>query len=122
MKKLFYILFLVFFLAACTEKTTSTLQNKNGLRYELNSEEPFTGIYLIYHNEQGDNKNKYEETHFKAGKRYGLRTKWYDNGQKKSEANYKDGQLDGIKTTWYRTGKKKSMRNFSEGLQIPLKL
>lgn len=118
MKKLFYILFLVFFLSACTEKITSTLQKKNGLSYELNSEEPFTGIYLVYRNEQGDdNKNKYEETHFKGGKRHGLRTKWYDNGQKKSEANYKGGQLDGIKTTWFRNGKKKSIKDFSEGLQ-----
>ena len=63
-------------------------QNRNGLVYLPNQEEPFTGKNLCKY----ENGQKKVEGKLKDGKEDGKWTEWYENGQKKIEENYKDGR------------------------------
>ena len=72
------------------EETACTVQDRNGLIYLPNQEEPFTGKNLCK----------------------------YENGQKKIEGNYKDGKKDGKWTEWYENGQIKSERNYKDGVQV----
>ena len=64
-------------------------QNRNGLVYLPNQEEPFTGKNLCKY----ENGQIREQGNYKDGKQDGKWTAWYENGQKLSERNYKDGVL-----------------------------
>ena len=66
-------------------------QNRNGLVYLPNQQEPFTGNNLCKY----ENGQKKSEGKFKDGKKEGKWTEWYGNGQIWSEGNYKDGKKDG---------------------------
>ena len=116
MKKLLLLLFLIP-LISCTEdwtgeKEVTFLQDRNGIKYEVNSEVGFTGKYVEYYK----NGQKHIEEHLKLGKRNGLMTKWHENGQKKSEINSKNGEIvDGLVTEWHDNGQKMSERNFKNG-------
>jgi len=64
MKNIFYIVCLVLFLVSSIDaREVSQLVERNGLMYEPNKEEPYTGRYVTY----------------------------YENGQKKGEGNVKEG-------------------------------
>ena len=66
-------------------------QERNGLVYLPNQEEPFTGKNLCKY----DNGQKKVEGRIKDGKKEGKWTWWHENGQIESEINYKDGvQVD----------------------------
>jgi len=115
MKKLLLLLFLIP-LISCTEDWTGEkeniyLQDRNGIKYEVNSEVGFTGKYVEYF----ENGQKHIEEHLKLGKRNGLMTKWYENGQKEFKANYKNGKSDGLMTKWYENGQKESEINSKNG-------
>ncbi|MEO1879936.1 MAG: hypothetical protein ABGX40_08180, partial [Methylococcales bacterium] len=64
------------------------LQDRNGIKYEVNSEVGYTGKYVKYFIGQ-----KTGEGNYKDGKQEGLRTFWDENGQKWRETNYKDGKV-----------------------------
>jgi len=49
---------------------------------------------------------KYRETHYKDDKEHGRETTWFDNGQKRFEVNYENGQLQGWFLEWDLDGKK----------------
>ena len=90
MKNTILILISLLFLTGCMEeKEVSSLQDRGGIKYEINQEEPFTGKYVKYY----DNGQKKVEKHYKDGKLDGLWTHWYENGQKRSVDNYKDGEF-----------------------------
>jgi antitoxin component YwqK of YwqJK toxin-antitoxin module len=89
MKKFVYIVLSLVLLTGCTgekevteeqnvkeEQVVTSLQDRNGLMYELNTEVGFTGVFV----------------------------EKYDNGQKKTENHYKDGKLDGFSTEWRENG------------------
>ena len=104
MKKLI-LLFAALLVAGCGEKAASdsaikeaieeavdfeALEYRNGLRYQVNESEPYSGwskrMYFL--SEQIESL-----AHFKDGKLDGLATHWYKNGQKWLERTYKDGEL-----------------------------
>jgi len=89
-----------------------SLEERDGLMFEPNSEKPFTGKYVIYWND-GDEQKK-EAINYKNGVLDGLYTKWYENGQKSLEANFKNGKLDGLETIWYENGQKKYELNWKD--------
>lgn len=124
---------------SCTEKTITEdkLQERNGVYYEVNEKNPFSGIAIEKHSDgQIEEEKKYKngklvsalgwdkygqkefEGNYRDGKPYGLHTWWYENGQKKSEGNYQNGKLDGIVIGWYENGKKKREANFKDGENI----
>ena len=77
----------------------SKLVRRDGLRYEGDSETPFTGVGVEKH----ENGQKSAEAIFKDGKREGLHTAWYENGKKSYERTYKDGKLVS-ETLWDEEG------------------
>ena len=114
-----FIIFLSLILSACSEQASvSTLENRNGLKYEINSSTPFTGKYITYFK----NGQKFSESNFTAGKENGHVTWWYENGQRKLEENYKFGKKTGLRTEWYENGRKLSEQNYKydkrDGLMV----
>ncbi|MFP6883918.1 MAG: hypothetical protein VCA40_05770 [Roseibacillus sp.] len=102
MKRLL-LLFAALLVAGCGEKAASDsaikeaieeavelrlLQDRNGLRYQVNESEPYSGwAKWMYVSGQ-----VWAPAQFKDGKRDGLATEWYKNGQKQTETTYKDGE------------------------------
>jgi major membrane immunogen (membrane-anchored lipoprotein) len=120
--KLIHVVFIVCLtqlLTSCTDTNKAlSLENRNGLKYEINSLTPFTGKYITYYN----NGQKQTESNFTEGKENGLVTSWYENGQKTLEENYKFGKKTGLRTEWHEKGRKQSEQNFNhdkrDGLTI----
>ena len=99
------IILLLFLLIGCSKESVelSKLQDRGGLYYKINSEEPYSGTsFELY-----DNGQKKSEGTYKDGKEDGLWTGWYDNGQKEIEGTFKDGKPDGLSTLWYENGQKR---------------
>ena len=88
---------------------------RGGLRYEINSETPFTGVVVVSKYENGQ---KAQETTYKDGKLEGLVTKWHENGQKEEETTYKDGKIEGLSTAWYDNGQKRSEYTYKDGIFV----
>lgn len=106
-------------LTSCSDTNeVLSLENRNGLKYEVNSLTPFTGKYITYFN----NGQKKSESNFTSGKENGLVTWWYKNGLKELEENYKFGKKIGLRTEWHENGRKQSEQNFKhdkrDGLTI----
>ena len=87
------------------------LQDRQGIGYEVNSTEPFTGTVISRY----ENGQKKSEGNFVAGKPEGIDSRWYEGGQKKLQARWAAGQLEGIATKWNENGQKKSEANYVSG-------
>ena len=113
MKIILTILALSVAMTACSpaEVDFDTLQDRNGVKYEPNSEAGFTGRAVSFY----ENGQKKQEWNYKDGELDGLQTTWYENGQKDTEWNFKDGEQDGLTTKWYENGQKKAELNWKNG-------
>ncbi len=109
MKKLILLITILAFNIGCSEKTVDNLQQRDGIAYEVNTDNPFTGKLLRKYKDG----QKQFESNFNDGKEHGLRTEWRKNGQKKSEINYKDGKRYGLSTWWHKNGQKWSKTNYN---------
>ncbi len=98
------------------KKEVTYLQERNGIKYEVNSEVGFTGKF-----DQGN-----EKITFKNGKKEGLHTKYMGGNYeyKKSEVNWKDGNKVGLEThwEWWGSGYRwiRSVRNYKDGKKVGL--
>ena len=101
MKKL-SVLLCIFLLSACapSEVPSDKLLERNGIKYEINSQIPFTGVSTTYH-ENG--QLKYKVT-YKNGELNGLRERYYENGQLRWKNNTKDGMRSGLSEFYYING------------------
>lgn len=137
MKKTFTFILAIFFLmfaVGCSKKTTNEIQERNGLIYQPNEEEPFTGTYKINYSDGASEEINYsdgkldglkiiwsasgqklEEINYNDGEKNGLATTWLNNGQKITEDNYNNGKLDGKSTEWFNTGEMKAQAIFKDG-------
>ena len=88
MKRITLILILFLFLTGC-EKEVSSLQDRNGIKYEINNEVGFTGR-LVEKDEDGQKK---AEGNYKDGKREGLLIEWDENGEIQSALTYISGEI-----------------------------
>ncbi|MEI6706009.1 MAG: MJ0042-type zinc finger domain-containing protein [Methylococcales bacterium] len=95
------------------EVVTTIIEERNGIIYIPNSDEPFTGKYQEFYS----NGQKKREASYKDGKLDGLITGWFENGQKELEGNYKDGKQDGLATGWHDNGQKQVEENHKDGKQ-----
>ena len=77
----------------------SKLVRRDGLRYEGDSETPFTGVEVEKH----ESGQKLSETTYKDGKREGPFNAWHENGQKAYEGMWKDGE-EVSSTYWNKEG------------------
>ena len=92
---------------------SSKLQDRNGIMYLANEENPFTGRAESFY----ENGQEELESNYKDGKSDGIWTGWYENGHKKGEAKFKDGKADGLRTFWYENGQIESEVNLKDGKQ-----
>ena len=101
MKKL-PILLCIFLLSACapSEVPSDKLVERNGIKYEINSQIPFTGVSTEYHeNGQLDLKITYKD-----GVKDGLTENYHGNGQLYYKTIYKDGVKDGLSEGYHENG------------------
>lgn len=87
------------------------LQDRNGIKYEVNSEVAYTGKHVEWY----PDGQKSREGNYKDGKKEGLQPEWHENGQKQSEGNYKGGKEVGLHTWWHEDGQKKFEGNYKDG-------
>jgi TonB family protein len=116
-----YLVFLLSFLvltpcsqAEVLEVPAEKLLERNGLKYQVNTDKPFTGIAVSFH-ESGQWEFK---ANFKDGKQDGLFEAFYENGQLKMRGNSKDGKGDGLVEAFYENGQLQLRRNFKDGKQV----
>ncbi len=93
------------------------LQDRNGIKYEINSKTPFTGkiISKIPGEDYISSLKETQESYYENGKKDGIQTRWYRNGQKQTEINYKNGELDGLYVSWYENGRRRYEEYYRNG-------
>ena len=98
MKKL-PVLLCIFLLSACapSEVPSDKILERNGIKYEINSQIPFTGVVTEY----WENGQLMFKTTFKDGELNGIFVEYYENGQLQFKDTYKDGELNGP-SEWYQ--------------------
>lgn len=90
------LLVLILILSSCTKKIeNSKTQERAGLLYEINSNEPFTGRVLY------DNDGY---TSYKNGLKHGPSIIFYANGQKMEEVDWGNGYPEGTVKFWDSDG------------------
>ena len=89
-------------LTACTltDVPVTELVDRQGLKYRVNSETPFTGSSVDYY----DNGQVEFKINYKDGKQDGLLESYYKNGQLESKVSYKDGRQDGLSESYDEHG------------------
>ena len=88
------------------------LVERNGVWFEVNSEEPFTGVAESFYG-NGQLQNKIE---MKAGLQDGLFELYYPNGQLHQKVNMKAGLQDGLFEEYYEDGEVKQKSIFKAGV------
>ena len=132
------IVSLLFLLIGCS-KDLDTLEKRGDIYYEINSEEPFSGL-IINKYESGQ---KHTKGYLTNGREDGYWTWWYEGspknhirlyldnildnlpylfydswenyGQKRKVVDYLDGTKDGLSTEWYENGQKKEEGTYKDG-------
>ena len=89
MKKLLPILFVLIITSCSKEIPLHQLVERNGVSYQVNQENPFTGLTLSYH----------------------------PNGQLESRVKYKNGLKDGLTETFNQNGQILESINFKENIE-----
>jgi len=114
MKKL-SVLLCVFLLTACapSEVPSDKLVERNWIKYEINSQTPFTGASIEYY----ENGQLSEKGYFKDGKPHGLAEVYHENGQLMGKVNYKDGEQHGLFESYHENGQLEAKVNFKDGEQ-----
>ena len=132
------IISLLFLLIGCSTEL-DTLEKRGDIYYEINSEEPFSGL-IINKYESGQ---KHTKGYLTNGREDGYWTWWYEGspknhirlyldnildnlpylfydswenyGQKRKVVDYLDGTKDGLSTEWYENGQKKEEGTYKDG-------
>ncbi len=139
-RKLALILIIILNSLSCSETKKEDSQNltvKNGILYNVKSNEPFTGVDRLY----DENGQLWMADNYKDGKREGVskfyyengqlesivfyrndkregKGKFYDeNGQLESEDNYKNGKKEGLAKLYYENGQLMIEENYKNGKQ-----
>lgn len=100
------VIILSMIVVSCEKKVShDKLVERNGITYEVNSQEPFSGSSVEYHN---DGKTMLKSIHFKDGLKDGVSNEWHENGQMKMELIFKTGQASGTSYSWYKNSQVRS--------------
>ena len=108
-----YILLGLVLLVSCApnEVPSKNVVERDGIKYEVNSQTPFTGISVSTYK---DGTIERKQT-FKDGKEDGLHELYYENGQLEYKRNYKDGKKDGLDEWYYENGQLEYKGNYKDG-------
>jgi|AntAceMinimDraft_14_1070370.scaffolds.fasta_scaffold10487_4 antitoxin component YwqK of YwqJK toxin-antitoxin module len=92
------------FAVGCGEKVVDydKIVERDGVFYEVNSEEPFTGRAVAWY----ENGQKEGESVFLNGRPHGKSTGWYENGQKEVEKEARHGKRIGKTKRWKENGER----------------
>ncbi|MFA0566839.1 toxin-antitoxin system YwqK family antitoxin [Vibrio gallaecicus] len=93
-------------------RIVAELQDRNELKYEINTDEPFSGVLLVTY-PSGQNKIREE---YKDGLWHGKVEKWYENGQREQIYTYINGVENGLFERWDVTGNKWSSFTYERGV------
>ncbi|SVD13294.1 uncharacterized protein METZ01_LOCUS366148 [marine metagenome] len=128
MKKLLTILCLVLLVSCSNEPPPEVffyeLDERQGIKYEVNSNTPFTGSSVDYYEnglrvENGKVQVNYTglryRYNYKDGKQDGLSEDFHENGQLDRRDNYKDGKQDGLSEDFRENGQLYSRKNYKDG-------
>jgi antitoxin component YwqK of YwqJK toxin-antitoxin module len=109
------IILSLFLLVSCSPKEipVNNLVNRQGIFYEINSQTPFTGITLKYH----ENGQVWFRKTYKDGRLHGLYEAYFENGQLRGIRNYKNGRFHGLYEDYYENGQPARTTNFIGGLE-----
>ena len=116
MKKLILIAGILIAAVSCsTNKQVNfeQLQDRGGLFYLANDQEPFTGDVVSY--QAG---KPVMEGHMKNGLRDGLWVFYYTSGQKQAEGYYKDGLKEGTWNYWLENGEQDVTEMYKMGNKL----
>lgn len=83
------------------EVSHDKLVERNGFTYQVDSDEPFTGRSVRFH-ENGKLKNK---TDYEDGKKDGLSEWYWENGNLGQRGNLKNGKKEGLLEMFNQNGK-----------------
>jgi antitoxin component YwqK of YwqJK toxin-antitoxin module len=89
----------------------SRLVARNDTFYEINSDTPFTGVSLTYH----ENGQVNDRVTFKDGKQNGLFEGYYENGQLAVTVNLKNDKDDGLLESYREDGTLDFRMNYKDG-------
>jgi len=96
----------------CTKEVgEDELVERNGLMYEKNSDDPFSGKSIAYFG----NGQKYISVTYTEGKADGLVEEWYENGQIQSRWNIKNGKEQGAYKEWHDNGQIEETVEYRDG-------
>ena len=111
MKKIIIFFALIIIISCSKEIPYSQSVERNGLKYEVNSEEPFSGTII--------SNSVYSDLNFKMsyknGVLNGVSEGYYSNGQIKYKENYLNGKPDGVQEAYYESGQIKSKSTIRNG-------
>ena len=127
------LLFVLFFLSCSTSEKGVNIEHtntRNGLRYEVNSDKPYSGIvYKLQDNEGGklgeaiqkiadkDYKPGYQFYYtYEDGKMNGRFKEFYSSGQLKVEGLYSDTVKTGLWKTFYANGQLRREASFKNNV------
>ena len=79
------------------------------MTYEINSDKPFSGISVNYH----DNGLLDFRRNYKNGQFHGLAEYYYKNGQLEQKLDWQNGKLHGISERYYENGELHYKMNYN---------
>jgi antitoxin component YwqK of YwqJK toxin-antitoxin module len=128
--RIFLIVACLLFLANCADRVVeSSLVERLGVTYKINSQLPFTGVVPNYHN---NGQLKYTKPYI-DGKLQGLVQTYFqikddtregaiERGPLKSQVNFVAGKKDGFAQYYRENGQLESKKHFTSGLQDGVQL
>ncbi len=106
------IIFISIFLFSCTKEVDfDSLVERNGIKYEVNSDEGYTGNSVGFH----ENGQKAVQCSFIDGELNGNYSEWYENGQLKLNVTYRNGSVVDMKSEFWMNGNKKATAEYANG-------
>jgi len=112
MNKILVILSFVL-LASCSPKEvpSKNLVERDGIKYEVNSQTPFTGSSVSFH----ENGRLSWKGNYKRGKQDGLYESYHENGRLMMRGNLKIGKQDGLREYYHENGQLKFKNCYKNG-------
>ncbi len=111
MKRITSIICLLILFSCSKEISEPKLEERDGIKYEVNSTATFTGSSVNYYSD-GQLKGK---INYKDGKKDGLHESFYTVGKLRFKKNYKDGKLHGLSEEYHFNGQLHYRGNFKDG-------
>ena len=114
MRKLLMLILLIP-MASCSQRQVDMdkLAERNGVMYEVNQQEPFTGKAIL----KLPNGQKLIEGNYSKGLKHGSWKEYHKNGTLLINNKFVDGKMDGLSEVYYDNGNIKSKINYKTDMR-----